>query len=104
MPARSDPGGFFVAGNPPSTVIELRANQFQPATGDAVGPASGRGDGPETLQLAEDYEIEAWIKPAVAGEAFDVCDFGAALTVEFDPAALGEQVQYALFGACNVHF
>jgi hypothetical protein len=49
-------------------------------------------------------QIEAGKQPAFTGNELDVRDFPVVVTDQFDPAALGEQVQNALFGAGDIHF
>jgi len=68
-------------------------------SGDAIGLATGRRDGPLVFQLAEGLEVEAAENPAVTGVKAQLFDFAIVVSNEFYSAALREQVKDALFGA-----
>lgn len=80
-------------------VVQFAANQLQSALGDPVGPAAGGADGPFRFQFPKQQQVEVWIAPALAGKAIEAFDAPFFVSGEFDPAALGEQVENALFGA-----
>ena len=58
-----------------------------------------RGDGAPPLQLAEEVHVETGEAPAIAGVAVNFRRLALVVADEVDPAALGEQVEDALFGA-----
>lgn len=85
------------------SIVQLRPNQSQPSFGDPVGLAARRLDCLQPLQPAEEIEVDAGIKPAVAGKATDVFDLPVVVADNFDAAALGHEMQDALLRAGNVH-
>ena len=82
-----------------SAIVGLRADELQTAPGDPVGLATQRGDGPPPLQFPEQLHVEAGEPPAVAGVAMHFQRLARRVADEFDPPALGEQVEDALFSA-----
>ena len=80
-------------------VVELRSDQFQASTRHRVGLSLARADRPLAFELPEGLEIEAGKQPAFTGDKLDFRDLSVVVTDQLDPAALGVQVQNALFGA-----
>jgi hypothetical protein len=86
-----------------STVVETGSNEFQAAPRDAVRPTAARGDGPAPLQPPEEIEIEAGEAPIVSGMTMCLLDTAVIVAFEFDPPALCQKMQDALFRARYVH-
>ncbi|CAI2935068.1 protein of unknown function [Aminobacter niigataensis] len=96
-PQGADPASLALS------VVEFGADEFEASLGDAVRPALRRRDRPFPLQLPEKFEIKARVAPAVAGQADHGLDLPVVVFLDFDPPALGEQVQDALLYARYVH-
>ncbi|CDX56943.1 hypothetical protein MPL3365_250056 [Mesorhizobium plurifarium] len=86
------------------SVVELGADELEPAPGDAIRAAIRRGNRFLAPQLPKKFKVEARIAPAVAGQAPDRGDLPALVLFDFDTPALREQVQDALFVARYVHW
>ncbi|CDX36897.1 hypothetical protein MPLSOD_290062 [Mesorhizobium sp. SOD10] len=85
-------------------VVELGADELEPASGDAVRAAIHRRNCFLAPQLPKELQVEARITPAVTGQALDRGDLPALVLFDFDTPALREQVQDALFVARYVHW
>lgn len=82
-----------------SSIIEFRADKFEPAAGNPIGLPLFRGDGSPSLELAEQAHVETWRAPTLSIDADHAFDLAALAAFNFDPPALREQVQNALFSA-----
>lgn len=80
-------------------VVQLRSDQLQPTPRDAIGLALARTDRASSLELAKGLQIRIGKQPAFTGNEFQIGDLPAGVTDRFDPSALCQQVQDALFSA-----
>jgi len=84
------------------SIVELRSHGLEAISGDAVGPATFRGDKTFALQLGKEIETTIHQPMAVAIEAIDG-DNPVVFTVMGNMAALGQYVQHPLLVSGNVH-
>lgn len=82
-----------------SAIVEFGANQFQTAPCDPIRLAAFRCDGAASFQFPKQADVQSRRAPAVAIDARDTFNLAIVAALDFDPPALREQVQDALFSA-----
>lgn len=80
-----------------SAIVELRSYRFEPFAGNAIGIPRTTPNEPSALEPGKHRQCAVGQAKAVAIEAVDDFNFAARVADEFNPSALRQRVQYALF-------